>query len=45
LAGIAYGLESGGVRMPIKVKIANNQEEGVVVVRVRRPSWQQFIHY
>ena len=30
--------------MPVKVKIANSQQ-AFIPVQVRRPAWQQFLHY
>lgn len=30
--------------MPIEIKILNSKDSQVVV-RVRRPAWQEFIHY
>jgi hypothetical protein len=33
--------------MPIKIKVTNsdNRRASPVEVKVRRPSWQQFLHY
>jgi hypothetical protein len=30
--------------MPIKVKVMNSKQ-APVVVKVRRPAWQEFLHY
>lgn len=30
--------------MPIKIKILNSKDTDVVV-KVRRPAWQEFLHY
>jgi hypothetical protein len=35
---------SGDKHMPVKVKIVSSKPTPVAV-RVRRPEWQQFLHY
>lgn len=41
---MARGVPGGNTNMPVEVKVMNSPEKKVIV-KVRRPSWQQFLVY